>query len=99
MPKYKLVNNELFEITGDELTWLNAHQKAWEDGQLPAELADLREKRNKLLLESDWIELTNAPLTSDKKTEWQTYRTNLRNLTNGLDTVDKVINAPWPTKP
>jgi len=99
MPKYKQVNNELIEITGSELTWLDAHQTEWDDGALTAELADFREKRNKLLLESDWIELNNAPLTSDKKTEWQTYRTNLRDLTNGLDTVEKINNVTWPTKP
>ena len=28
-----------------------------------------------------------------------TYRTALRNLTNGLDTVDKVNDVTWPTKP
>ena len=34
-----------------------------------------------------------------KKTEWQTYRTDLRNLTNGLDTVEKVNAVEFPTKP
>ena len=62
-------------------------------------LSDLREDRNKLLQECDWIELNNAPLTSNKKTEWQTYRTKLRDITNGLDTVDKVKAVTWPTKP
>jgi hypothetical protein len=27
------------------------------------------------------------------------YRKDLRDLTNGLDTVDKVKNVTWPTKP
>ena len=60
---------------------------------------EFNENRNKLLQECDWIELNNAPLTSSKKTEWQTYRTKLRDITNGLDTVDKVKAVTWPTKP
>jgi len=27
------------------------------------------------------------------------YRKDLRDLTNGIDTVDKINNVTWPTKP
>ena len=59
----------------------------------------LREKRNNLLQECDWTDLPNAVLLDEKKTEWQTYRTNLRDITNGIDTVEKANNITWPTKP
>jgi hypothetical protein len=52
-----------------------------------------------LLLECDWIELNNAPLTDLQKNEWRAYRTELRNLTNGLTTSDEVIAKEFPTKP
>ena len=59
-------------------------------------MINLRQKRNKLLQECDWIELNNVPLTSAKKTEWQTYRTNLRDLTNGLTTAEEVNAVVFP---
>jgi hypothetical protein len=31
--------------------------------------------------------------------EMTTYRQALRDITNGLDTVEKVNNVTWPTKP
>ena len=99
MPKYKHVNNELIEITGVELEELNAREQAWKDSALDRELQQLRKKRNKLLLECDWIELNNAPLTDLQKNEWRVYRTELRDLTNGLTTADEVIAKEFPTKP
>lgn len=67
--------------------------------QFNGELTSLRKKRNKLLLECDWIELNNAPLTDLQKDEWRAYRTELRNLTNDLTTADEVIAKEFPTKP
>ena len=62
-------------------------------------MKNLRTKRNSLLTESDWTQGQDSPLTDSKKTEWATYRTNLRNLTNGLTTVEQVNGVTWPTKP
>ena len=62
-------------------------------------MEDLRAKRDRLLTECDWTQSPDSPLTDAKKTEWATYRTSLRNLTNGLTTVEQVNNVTWPTKP
>ena len=62
-------------------------------------LADLRDKRNRLLQSSDWEimqELEKGNAISDNM---KTYRQALRDLPNGKDTVDKCNNATWPTKP
>ena len=87
------------DMTPEEEQEHNAFQAEIESRQFAGELASLRSKRNKLLLDCDWIELPNAPLTASIKIEWQTYRTNLRNLTNGLDTVAQVEAVEFPTKP
>ena len=92
------INNIVRDMTAEEQAEFNARQVT-PLSSLNQSLSDLREDRNKLLQECDWVELNNAPLTSSKKTEWQTYRTKLRDLTNGLDTVDKVKAVTWPTKP
>ena len=95
MPKYKQVNNELIEITGAELAELEAREQAWKDGALDRELEALRFKRNNLLAETDWMANSDVTMSDD----WKTYRQTLRDLTNGLDTVEKVEAVEFPTKP
>jgi len=55
----------------------------------------LRIDRNEKLAESDWMAFKDVTLT----TAWKTYRQALRDITAGLDTVDKVNAVTWPTKP
>ena len=58
-------------------------------------LAKLRDERNRLLAETDYLALSDNTLSDDMKT----YRQNLRDLPAGKDTVEKCENATWPTKP
>ena len=58
-------------------------------------IANLREKRNKLLAETDFW--SNSDMTmSDAMT---TYRQALRDLPDGLTTVADCEDVTWPTKP
>lgn len=56
----------------------------------------VREKRNQLLAESDWTQLMNSPLSSEKQNEWNTYRISLRNIPQQTPNPDNVV---WPTPP
>ena len=57
---------------------------------------EVRVQRNILLTGSDWTQGNDSPLSTSKKTEWQTYRQALRDLpTSGADP-DAIT---WPTKP
>ena len=62
---------------------------------LQISLFNLREKRNSLLAEKDWWGTSDNTMTDAQKK----YRQDLRDLTAGLDTVDKVNAVVWPTKP
>ena len=95
MPKYKQVDNKLIEITGTELAELEAREQAWTDGALDRELEALRFKRNNLLAETDWMANSDVTMSDN----WKTYRKELRDLTSGLDTVEKVEAVIFPTKP
>lgn len=55
----------------------------------------LRGKRNRLLAETDYLALSDNTMSS----EMTTYRQNLRNITNGLTTVEEVEAVVFPTKP
>tara|TARA_Y100001937_G_scaffold20072_1_gene27932 strand:+ start:176 stop:475 length:300 start_codon:yes stop_codon:yes gene_type:complete len=92
------INNTLRDMTAEEQAEYDARQvtppTAFEQSMI-----DLRQDRNKLLLECDWTDLPNAVLSDEKKTEWQTYRTNLRDITNGLTTVEQAKAVEFPEKP
>ena len=66
---------------------------------LPTPLAwgvNERNTRNMHLANSDWTQAADSPLSSDKKTEWATYRQALRDLpTNETD----AHHLTWPTAP
>ena len=71
-------------------------------------LQEVKNYRNAQLSWSDWTRLDDVTLTSDKKTEWQTYRQALRDLpaTIAADAnltakalADNRSHSAWPTKP
>ena len=95
MPRYHKINGQRVQFTAEEETARDAEEKAWADGQLNRDLLSLRNKRNRLLAETDYLALSDNTLADNMKT----YRQELRDLTSGLDTVEKVANVTWPTKP
>jgi hypothetical protein len=62
-------------------------------------MEDLRAKRNKDLQDSDWTQLPDNTLTSEQRNVWMQFRTELRNITNGITTVEQVNNIDYPDKP
>ena len=95
MPRYHNINGIKVQFTAEEETARDAEEKAWADSQLNRDLSSLRQRRNALLAETDYLALSDNTLADNIKT----YRQELRDLTNGLDTVEKVANVTWPTKP
>ena len=95
MPRYHNINGEIVQFTAEEEAARDAEEQAWEDGALARAQARLREKRNRLLAETDFYALSDVTMSDDMKT----YRQNLRDLPDGKDTVEKCDNVTWPTKP
>ena len=95
MVRYNNINGVRVQMTAEQEAARDAEETAWANGALDRALYDLRLKRNQKLAETDYLALSDNTMSSDMKT----YRQNLRDLTSGLDTVDKVNNVTWPTKP
>ena len=57
-------------------------------------LLNLRSKRNNLLSKTDWTASSDLTMSDEMKT----YRQELRDATNGLDTVKKVKAYTFPTE-
>ena len=49
----------------------------------------LRNLRNELLQESDWSQMPDSQLSEEKKTEWQKYRQELRDITKKFSSIDE----------
>ena len=102
----KINPNAKASVNADDL-----NQITWLDGTTPIPVADieaqfpivkfdmamedLRVKRNRLLAETDYLALSDRTLSADMNT----YRQNLRDITNGLTTVEEVNAVVFPTKP
>jgi hypothetical protein len=96
MPRfYQLTRGRTRQFTAEEETARDAEEKAWTDNKLNRDLIMLRNKRNTLLAETDWWGASDNTMTADQTK----YRKDLRDLPTGLDTVEKVANVTWPTKP
>jgi hypothetical protein len=93
----KLINGQIVDMTAEEISARQAEEKEWNDGVFDRAMENFRLKRNFLLTQSDWTVLPDSPIAD--KTAWQNYRTELRDLTNGLTTVEQVDAVTWPTKP
>jgi len=106
MTRYiNLINGIEIPMTAEEISARQAEETAWNNGALHRALEYLRIHRNKLLSETDHFALSDVTMSS----EMTTYRQALRDLTNGLNTVEKVNikletneDGSWknfPTKP
>ena len=95
MPRYHNINGNRVQFTAEEEAARDAEEKAWEDGALARAQDNLREKRDRLLAETDFYALSDVTMSDDMKT----YRQELRDLPSGKDTVAKCNDATFPTKP
>jgi len=96
--KFTVIDDDVNRITWLEgTTPISASDINAQLGAVELEMAleELRRKRNKLLAETDYLALSDMTMSSDM----ETYRQDLRDLTNGLDTVDEVNSVTFPTKP
>ena len=106
MARYKTVvtpeGQTNVEITGDELTALEAAEAKFDAGRVDRAMQDMREQRDQKLAETDWWSFSDSPTMTDAQTA---YRQALRDLPAGVptppvDDPDAMENWPtWPTKP
>ena len=95
MPRYHNINGNQVQFTAEEEAARDAEETAWANGAFDRAIANVRSNRNRLLAETDFHGMSDNTMASDMTT----YRQNLRDITNGVDTVDKCNNISWPTKP
>ncbi len=95
MARYKTINGITTECTAAEVAELDAMKTAWDSKAFDRAIAGLRFKRNQLLKETDWMANSDVTMSDD----WKTYRQDLRDITNGLTTVEQIEAVVFPIKP
>ena len=91
------------DINTCEIEWHNGTtpiSKSDIEAQFPAveldnAMADLRLKRNQLLQDTDFHGMSDNTMSADMTT----YRQELRDITNGITTVEQANAVVFPTKP
>ena len=75
----------MVDLTTEEQTAYDNAITAHNNDEINRELKELRYQRNRLLVETDYLALPDVTMSDDIKT----YRQALRDITSGLDTVEK----------
>ena len=91
----KYVDGVLVELTDEEQAFRDAEEKTWADGQANRNMAELRRQRNELLVETDYMALSDVTMTD----AWKTYRQELRDITKQTPTDIRLSNIKFPKKP
>ena len=92
MPRYHNINGNRVQFTTEEETARDAEEKEWADGASVREMEMIRNRRDNLLTETDWM--ANSDVTMSD--EWKTYRQELRDIPASNTVYEDVT---WPPKP
>ena len=92
MPRYHNIGGTRVQFSDAEETARDAEEKAWDDDANNRAAARVREERNALLAETDYLALSDVTMSS----AWTTYRQNLRDIPAQSGFPNTVT---YPTKP
>ena len=102
MPRFKLVNNELVQLTTQEETERDAEEKAWNDASAERQLSEIRRIRNEKLFETDYLGVSDNTMSSDwiaKRKSWrdipQDYSADKYDELLARDSDGKLTHTVW----
>ena len=90
----KLVNGVVVPLTSDEIKDLET-RKAAAPSETDIKLLQVRNERNSLLSETDWVVTKASETGVAVSDDWKTYRQALRDVPSQSDP----DNITWPTRP
>ena len=95
MPRQHNINGNKVPFTAAEEAERDIKEQEWNNGALDRALDILRQKRKPLLEETDYMANSDVNMSDAMRT----YRQELRDITNGLTTVEEVNAVVFPEKP
>ena len=76
MPRYKNVNGTTIQLTAEEEAIRDAEEATFASDANTRASVNVREERNRLLAETDYLALSDVTMSD----AWKTYRQNLRDI-------------------
>ena len=95
MARYHNINGNIVPFTAEEEAARDKEEADWKAGAFDRAMADLRNTRNRKLAKTDFYALSDNTLSDEMKQ----YRKDLRDITEGLTTVEEVEAVEFPSKP
>ncbi len=95
MTRYHATVDGDVPFTAEEEAEWDARESEWNADANARSEAIVRKKRNDLLAESDWTQITDATVD---KAAWATYRQSLRDITTHSN-FPTLEDSDWPTAP
>ena len=92
MARYKKLNGQFVLLSAEENAARDAEDAAWTADANNRAAARVREERNRLLAETDYLALSDVTMSD----AWKTYRQNLRDIPAQSGFPNSVT---YPTKP
>ena len=83
------------DLSVEEQAEHDARVQAYQDGAFDRKILELRTKRNHLLNQTDWWGASDNTMSAEQTK----YRKDLRDITEGLTTVEQVEAVEFPSKP
>jgi len=99
MARHHNINGNIVPFTAEEEAARDAEEAQAALDAFDRAMADLRSKRDNLLKASDWEVIMAKEKGTTLSAGFKTYRQDLRDITEGLTTVEDVNAVTFPTKP
>ena len=93
--EYQIFGMERVQLTDAEQAEVDARRKETEDNAPTLRMKQLRKQRDALLVETDYMGISDVTMSD----AWKTYRQALRDITKQTPTDDMLSNITFPTKP
>ena len=93
---YKITLNNRINLAEDIENNYNMWLQFAKDCEYEKLATEIRTRRDKLLTETDWTQVTDTVLSDQKQEEYKNYRQQLRDITEQEDFPHKVV---FPSKP
>jgi len=92
---HKIVNGQQVPLSAEEIAQRQTEETAWNAGAYDRKMSEIRQERDRLLAATDYLALSDQTLSA----EMSTYRQALRDITEGVTTLEQANAVTFPTKP
>jgi hypothetical protein len=91
----KIVDGIAVDMSPEEIAEFETQQAEWAAGADDRKAEEIRKERNTKLAESDWTQVSDAPVD---QAAWATYRQALRDITEHAN-FPNIADEDWPVAP